>query len=195
MDWQNLVQTIMVELERSGEANSCIMAASVLLRVLHLKGIRGAYPLTVKPRIFNPKYTARLEREPYLIASEFKNGLNEDGCAMVGIGYGEHSKDEWSAHLVVVIPQALKGKDAICDLTITQANKPEWNIQLGQIMVGIRDSFIDGTQPFGVIVNGCRVIYKAFPGDVSFEETPIWRNRLKRDLIVKRVMKKLRQMK
>ena len=191
MDWQRIVQTIMVELERAGEANSCIMAASVLLRVLHLKGLKGAYPLTVKPRIFNPKYTARLESEPLLSASEIKNGLKEDGCAMVAIGHGEGSKDQWPAHLVVVIPQALKGKDAICDLTITQANKPDWDIQLGQIMVGVRDSFINGTEAFGVTINGCRVIYKAFPDDISFKGTPIWKKRLKRDLVVKRIMKQL----
>jgi hypothetical protein len=191
MDWQKLAQAVMVELENVGEANSCIMAASVLLRVLHLKGLKGAYPLTVKPRVFNPKFTARLESRPHINASEIKNGLNEDGCAMIAIGHGEGSEDKWPAHLVVVIPHALKGKDAICDLTITQANKPEWGIKLGQIMAGVRDSFINGTESFGVIINGCRVIYKAFPDDVSFKETPIWNRRLERDLIVKRIMKQL----
>lgn len=191
MDWQKLVQNIMIELEKSGEANSCIFAALVLLNVLRLKGVNGAYPLTVRPRIFNPKYTTRLDSVPNPSASEIKEGLNADGCAVVEIGHGEGSEDQWPAHLVVVIPQALKGKDAVCDLTIPQANKPEWDIQLGQIMVGVRDSFINGSESFGVTVNGCRVVYKAFPEDLSFKKTPIWKNRVKSDLIVKRIMKQL----
>lgn len=191
MDWQRLVQTIMEELDRIGEAKSCIMAVSVLLRVLHLKGLKGAYPLTVKPRILNPKFTARLEKESFPSTPEIMNEWNSDGCAMVAIGHGEGSSDQWPAHLVVVIPKALKGKDAICDLTITQANKPEWDIQLGQILVGVRESFINGTEDFAVTINGCRIIYRAFPDDISFKQTPIWKKRLKRDLTVKRVLKRL----
>jgi len=191
MDWQRLVQTIMVELERVGEGKSCIFAALVLLRVLYLKGIKGAYPLTVKLRIFNPKYTAHLDSIPSPSASEIKEGLNKDGSTMVVIGHGKGSKDQWPAHLIIVIPKALKGKDAICDLTITQANKPEWDIQLGQILFGVRDSFVNGSEAFGITINGCRVIYKAFPKDILFKKTPIWKDRLKRDLIVKRIMKQI----
>jgi hypothetical protein len=157
-----------------------------------MKGIKGAYHLTVKPRIFNPKYTARLDSDPQLSAAEIRNGLNEDGCALVAIGNGEGTNDLWPAHLVVVIPQALKGKDAIFDLTITQANKPEWGILLGHIMVGVRDSFIKGDETIGVTINGCRVMYKAFPDDTTFKDTPIWKGELKRDLIVKRILKALK---
>jgi len=191
MDWQKLVQSIIQELDRAGEANSCIMASSVLLRVLHLKGIQGAYPLAVKLRILNPKFTTRLEREPFRNTPEIMNEWNADGCAMVAIGYEKSPSDQWPSHLVVVIPKALKGKDAICDLTITQANKPEWDIQLGQILVGVRESFINGAEDFGVINNRCRIIYRAFPDDISFKQTPVWKEKLIRDKIVKRVFKRL----
>jgi hypothetical protein len=191
MDWQKLVSTILEELDWAGEANSCIMAASVLIRVLQLKGLEGAYPLTVKPRIFNPRFTVRLEKEPVPSTPEIMKEWTSDGCAMVAIGHGQGSSEQWPAHLVVVIPKALKGKDAICDLTIIQAEKPEWGIQLEPILVGVRETFINGSQDFGVTINGSRIIYRAFPDDTSFKQTPIWKNKSWRDEIAKRVLKRL----
>jgi len=191
MDWHWLIYTLLEELNRASEGHSCIMAAAVLLDVLRARGIKGAYPLTVKPRIFNPRFTERLNSEPFPHTPEQLSRWDADGCHLVGIGHGEGSSSQWPAHLVVVIPNALKGKDAVCDLTITQANVPDWNIVLGAVLVGVRESFVKGTEDFGVTINGCRIVYRAFPEDQSFKQTQIWKSRMKRDLIVKRVLKSL----
>lgn len=63
MDWQKLVFTIVEELDRVSEAKSCIMASVVLLDVLRAKGIKDAYPLTVKYKFLNPKATERLKND------------------------------------------------------------------------------------------------------------------------------------
>jgi hypothetical protein len=167
------------------------MAAAVLLDVLRARGVNDAYPLTVKPRIFNPKFTERLNNETFPETPDQFAQWEAAGCFMVAIGHVEGSADQWPAHLVVVIPNAIKGWDAVCDLTITQASLPNENIKLQPILVGVQESFVNGSEDFGVTINGCFIIYKAFPEDESFKQTPIWKKRLKCETIVKRVIKRL----
>jgi hypothetical protein len=192
MDWQKLVFTIVEELDRVSEAKSCIMATVVLLDVLRAKDIRDAYPLTVKYKVLNPKATERLKNESFPQTPEQMAQWNADGCAIIAITDDKDSATHWAGHLIVVIPKGLNGRDAVCDLAITQANVPAWNILLGSVLMGVRDSFIKGTEDFGLIMNGCRVIYKAFPEDQSFRQTALWKHRLKREAIVKRTLKRLK---
>lgn len=191
MDLQKLIFTVLDELHRASEERSCIMAAAVLLDVLRARGVKDAHPLTVKSRILNPKFAERLNNESFPRTPEQIAQWETAGCFMVAIGHGEGSDDQWPAHLVVVIPNAIKGRDAVCDLTITQANVPSENIELQPILVGVQESFVSGSEDFGVTINGCRIIYRAFPEDESFKQTPIWNKRLKRENIVKRVIKQL----
>jgi hypothetical protein len=190
MDWQNLIFTVLDELHGVAEQHSCIMAGAVLLDVLRAKGIKDAYPLTVKVKILNSKLTARLKDSSLLQTPELLQPESGDG-GIVTIGYGEETADDWPAHLIVIIPKGLKGRDAACDLTITQASVPDWDIKLAPLVVGVRESFVDGSEHFGVTMNGSWVMYTAFPEDHSFKQTPVWKKRLKRDLIVKRVLKRL----
>lgn len=192
MDWQKLVYTTLEELDRVSESKSCIMATAVLLDVLKARGIRDAYPLTVKYKVLNPKFTERLNSEPFPQTPEEIAKWQNDGCAIVAITNEINSDTHWAGHLIAVIPKSLKGKDAICDLTISQANVPEWNITLGSVVVGVRDSFKDGIEDFGVTMNGCQVIYRAFPGNQTFRQTPLWKQSLKREALVKRILKRLK---
>lgn len=191
MDWQRLVFTVLDELHGASEEHSCIMAASVLLDVLRAAGVKGAYPLTVQVRVLNPRLTERMKDESLLQSPELFSRQRPDDEGIVTIGGGEASDDRWPAHLVVVIPEALKGRDAVCDLTIPQASVPDWGIQLAPVVVGVREAFVDGSECFGITMNGCRVIYKAFPEDQSFRQVPVWKKTLKRQAIVRRVLKRL----
>ena len=162
-----------------------------MLDVLRARGVNDAYPLTVKPRILNPRFTERLNDEPFPQTTEQLAQWDADDCHIVVIGHGKGSETEWPAHLVVVIPNALNGRDALCDLTITQANVPDWGIVLGAVLVGVRESLVDGSEDFGVTVNGSRIVYRAFPENQSFKRTPIWTRKLRRNAIVKRVLGRL----
>jgi hypothetical protein len=167
------------------------MATAVLLDVFRAKGINNAYALTVKPRILNPEFTKRLSDEPFPQTPDLLAIWKDEGCFMVAIGNNTDSKSQWNAHLVTVIPKALKGRDAICDLTITQANVPDWGIELAPVMVGASDLFTQGKEALAVTINSCRIIYMAFPEDRSFEQTLLWKPNDKREYIVKRVLAKL----
>jgi hypothetical protein len=192
MDWQKIVPTILEELDRASEAKSCIMATVVLLDVLRTKGIRDAYPLTVKYRVLNPKATERIKSEPPPQSSEQMAQWNAEGCAIVAITNEENSPTQWAGHLVAVIPRGIKGRDAVCDLAIIQAGVPAWNIMLHPLLTGVKDSFIDGSEKLSVTMNGCLIMYEALPKDQSFRQTPLWKHSLKRESIVKRILKRLK---
>lgn len=191
MDWQRLYQVVIEELKRVGESHSCIMAGAVLIDVLNAKGIKNAYPLTVKPKILDPKFTSRLKREPFPQTPELLNEWADDGCNIVRIGHGEGSSRQWPAHLIVIIPKALAGRNAALDLTITQANVPAWGIELIPLMMAVPDEFLTGAKWFRAPVNDSLVIYEAFPEDRSFEETPLWSKKKRRNSIVKRILSRL----
>ena len=191
MDWQRLYQVVIEELERVGENHSCIMAAAVLIDVLNTQGVKDAYPLTVKPRILNPKFTSRLKREPFPQTPQLQAEWSADGCSIVAIGHGEGSSRQWPAHLIVIIPKALDGRNAALDLTVTQANVPAWGIELIPLMMAVPDEFLKGAKEFKAPVNGSIVIYQAFPEDRSFEETPLWRKKEGRNPIVNRILSRL----
>lgn len=125
--------------------------------------MNDAYPLTVKPRIFNPKFTERLNNETFPETPDQFAQWEAAGCFMVAIGHAEGSADQWPAHLVVVIPNAINGWDAVCDLTITQANVPNENIQLQPILVGVQESFVSGSEDFGVPSMAVSSYTKLFP--------------------------------
>lgn len=191
MDWQRLYQVVIEELERVGESHSCIMAAAVLIDVLNAKGMKEAYPLTVKSKIFDPKFASRLKREPFPQTPELLDEWMADGCSMVTIGHGEGSSRQWPGHLIVIIPKALGGRNAALDLTVTQANVPAWGIELIPLMMAVPDEFLTGAKWFRAPVNGSIVIYEAFPEDRSFEETPLWSKKKRRNSIVKRILSRL----
>lgn len=190
-DWQKLGSIVLNELNKWSEEQSCIMAAAVFLSVLRAIGVKNAYPLTVKAKIFYPKFTQRPKNEPYPNTTKLEAQWIAEGCHGINLGYVEGSDAQWPGHLVVIIPNVLNGRDAMYDLTIAQANKPEWDIQLSPILAGVRDSFIKGKENFGVTMNGCQIVYKAFPENHSFMEAPAWKGKLKSGLMVKRVLKRL----
>jgi hypothetical protein len=192
MDWQRTVTTILEELDKIGEAQSCILVTAVLLDVLKAKGIKDAYPLTVKYKVLNPKAAERVKNEMLLPQTpEQVAQWNASGCAIVSIT-DEDTTTHWAGHLVVVIPKGLKGRDAICDLAITQASAPEWDIRLYPVLMGALDSFLNGTEKFSVPMNGCLIMYEALPDNQSFRQTTLWKHSLKRELTVKRILKRLK---
>ncbi len=116
IDWSKLVEIVLEELNRAFEDHSCIMASTVLIEVLHAKGIKNAFPLTVKARVLNPTFSEHLKQEPFPNTSKQQAQWMADGCSIVVIGPEEGLSDQWPAHLIVVIPKALNGRDTVLDI-------------------------------------------------------------------------------
>jgi hypothetical protein len=77
------------------------------------------------------------------------------------------------------------------DLTITQASKPDWQIEMRPLIVVVSEAFVRGEKEFNADVNGCLVIYKAFPADRAFEKSPLWTDKGRISALAKGVMAKL----
>jgi hypothetical protein len=192
-DLSGVITAVLQELERAGERHSCITAAGVLLDVLHVCGISDAYPLTVRARVLNPTFAERLQREPFPTCPETLQEWTAAGGALVLIGkngQADIGPDYWDGHLVIVIPGALSGRPATCDLTLVQANRPELGIDLMPVTFTATERFLAGEQERHLRVNGSLVVYKAFPGDCTYETAPAWTGN-HRATIARRVLTRL----
>lgn len=82
--------------------------------------------------------------------------------------------DRWPGHLVVVVPRVFEDRNALLDLTIVQAHKPEWDISLQPLCLRVNDDFVCGRTPHNGKVNGSLVIYDAYPDDHSYNDDGNW---------------------
>ncbi len=179
------------ELKHAREDRSCIMAGVVYLEVLSGLGFEGAYPLTVKPQVFNPAYAERQRTRALPSSEEDREEWSAAGCKFVAVGHGEGRPDAWAGHLVAVVPDVDSGKALVVDLTIPQANVPKWGIELRPLAFLARADFLSGAAEFKVPVNGSLAVYMAFPDDRSFERTPVWVKTSKRRTIVRGILKRV----
>jgi hypothetical protein len=190
-NFANIVEATMDELAIANEQHSCIMATAVLLEVFRARDVNGAYPLTVKPRILSPAFVERLKAKPFPSTDKQIADWTAAGCSMVAIGHGDPTPDNWPSHLVIVVPNAFRGKALVIDPTITQASIPEWGIELRPLMFPAPDSFLLGDTEFKAPVNGSMVVYMAFPLDRSYESTRLWTNNQKRLAIIGKILKRI----
>ena len=168
------------ELERIGEHHSCIFAAAVLTEVSHRLGYPTAYPLTVGAQILNPAMVAWTAIYGCPTDPDSEGKCKAAGGEFVGLGTAPAEAMPpgiWAGHLVVVIPNLFGDSHAICDLTITQANNPGLGINLNPLFFAAPDTFVTGQTEFHKEVNGCLVLYMAFPQNESYVVTPNWTNK------------------
>lgn len=178
---QKYLPLVIEELDTQNELNSCIFSCTVIQDILPELGIHDAYPLTVKPSILNPK-----------LARDYGNNLNfslvrnsdweANGFAMIKFGQDEQNSEIWPAHLVTIIPNTFSGKAALLDITIMQANSEEFDIRLQPILTGVSEKFLLANEICRISINDCAIFYQAFPQDLSFKDTLIWKDRTKQKL-------------
>jgi hypothetical protein len=151
---------------------SCIGSSAALLNVLHDLGYNTAYALAVEVKILNPVATQSAERAGWVPgAAQPKEG---SCCVCLGTEGAEVGSDNWPGHLVVVLPNFFGARHILLDPTIMQANKPGTGINLPPILATVRDDFTSGAKVRKLTANGCAVIYKARPDDLSYKQGGYW---------------------
>ena len=165
------------ELEALGAQHSCIFASAVLVEVLRKRGFSGAQALTVHARVLNPPFTAWVKARGYPKNPTELAECEAQGGAIVGLG-GKLDEsllaDQWPGHAVVITPGAFGDRHALLDVTITQANKQEWGIELPPLLARVGDEFVRGEKEFKADVNSSLVVYKALPDDGSYQASVLW---------------------
>lgn len=170
MGLDDVVQEVGRELAKNERPCSCIPASALLISVLHRRGFHDAYRLTVKVQIFNRIQWLKTHGLPNDEAS--CKAYNDAGGAFVSVGEGEVPDGHWSGHLVVIVPNTSEDQHTMLDLTIDQAHKPEWDIDLLDkvLRIEVDDQFVSGKAPRQCEVNGLLLIYRAYPDDDSYRD-------------------------
>ncbi len=178
---------VLEELELIGEQRSCILAAAAATEVLHRKGYEAAYTLTVGATIYNPIFTAWVKQNGFPKDQTTLDRCEAAGGAQVCIGTNK-PKD---IHVAVIIPGVFGERHAMSDVTITQANHPEWKIELKPVIAPVTEKFVRGEVKFRPELNGCTIAYEAFPQDREFEKSVLWTHKEALAVLVSRMLRRL----
>lgn len=185
---------VMRELQKHQDHNSCITVSALLTRCLRAWRYPDAYPLTVRVSIYNATAREWMERNGIPRTDAEIADFNQSGSAHVYIGYTPENllpQNHWSGHLAVIVPHLFGDRHGLVDLTVMQANKPEWGIELPPMILKVTDNFLAGTKPCSTTVRGCQVIYEAFPDDKSYNKIGHWKKIPKLREMADRIVERL----
>lgn len=187
-----IANCILEELKAVEQAHSCILAAHVATQVFHRLGYGSAHPLTVRARILNPPLI-RWVKETKLLP----NDSNADEWAKLGgqpimLGAEPVPGRDWLGHVVVIVPNLVKGHNALLDLTIPQVNGRAAELELPPMFLAVTDQFVRGESPHAVDVNGGSVRYTAFPSDLGYKTSEIWAIRSQTNWFVDKIVARIK---
>jgi len=171
----NIVQAVQNVIAANDLEDHCIQTSALLAKAFHTHGYPNAYLLTVGVEIFNPALLAWVEENGPPETPEQAAACDRAGGITIHLGAGHDQAidaDRWKGHLVVVVPDAIDGRDCMFDLSVTQVNKHGYGIVLRPVVAKLKPerSFVHGKSPMIQDINGSRVRYMAYPGDKSFND-------------------------
>jgi hypothetical protein len=182
-------------LAEHGFQSHCIEGAALLTKVLRKVGISATHQLTVGVKILNPAYREFVKKDGVPKNETSKAAFNDFGAAAVLLGKDAPSVPDgyWAGHLVVIVPGGFGEKAALLDPTITQADRPKFDIHLRPLCLAVSDDFLSGRRPVSFEVNGMLLTYTAYPDDHSYGD---WSHFLAREDIERaasEIVSRLRQ--
>jgi hypothetical protein len=165
----------------------CIAATRALIDVLDYFRLT-ARPLSVIATVFNPAMSERIEREGMPTLEEAERDWFPRGCYSLAVGIGDPEPGKWPGHLVATL-----GGKVLIDLTLDQANRPQYDIVLPMpIVAPLSPGFLTEEGQMAGLVNGCRIIYEARPADRSFERSNDWKSRKRHHAVVAAAIRRLK---
>lgn len=174
-DILTIVRAVQNVIAENSLEDHCIHTSALLAKALHANGYPDAYLLTVGVEVFNPMFLRWIEEHGPPETPEQGDSCAAAGGVVVHLGAGHNQileADKWKGHLVVVVPDALDGRDCMFDLSVTQLNIRGYGIELQPVVAKLKPerSFVHGHSPMIQHMNGCRVRYTAYPDDNSFND-------------------------
>jgi hypothetical protein len=166
----------------------CILATAVLIDVLDYFKVK-ARALAVEAWIANPLMHERMLVEGCPSPEDAERSWFPQGAYALSLGGGDPEPGKWPGHLVAV----LEGQ-VLADLTLDQANRPQYGIVLPvPVLASFDPEFLTGAGALVGVVNGCRVEYTARPTDRSFQKATDWQARKRRSSVVAAAIRRLKQ--
>ena len=170
---------------------SCIGSTRIALDVFNSFGIR-AWPLKVQAAIMNvamQENLERLEQAQDKRKEALEQVYKETGAHCMVIGEKKGDEDEpgkWNGHLVAIV-----GSRWLVDASIDQANRPQRNIKLPDVLVApLVNDFVTGKMNLAIErKDGLYIEYRAQPEDKeSWKDTPNWTQRWQTKPVVNRIV-------
>lgn len=160
------------DLHSYGFSQHCIQAGALVTKVLHGLGMDKAYPLTVGVRLINQAFRRYTENHGFPEDDASRAACNRAGGAYVLLGKDAPDVPEgnWRGHLVVIVPCEPDTKHFMLDLTIPQANWPEFGIVVSPLVTRVTDHFVSGSRPAEFNAGKTLLIYDAYPEDHSYND-------------------------
>ena len=167
-----IISIVLDELDDYGFRHHCIEASALLTRVLHGAGMPKAYPLTVGVRLINEAFRRYVDAHGMPHDEAGGKACYDAGGPTIILGKDapEVPEENWTGHLVVIVPDAFGEKHALLDPTITQANWPEFGIVLPSLCLKVTEDFVLGGRPANFEINKTLLIYSAYPDDRSYND-------------------------
>ena len=175
-----LKQVRQMMLDAGTNINSCIACTKILVELGVTVGL-DIRPLTVEASVFNPIFTEHIKEHGIDPDEDDMVRLGEAGGRFVVLGARDDREPKpgmWPGHMVAVM--RAKGKPTtVIDLSIDQAHRPKKDINIiDPLVFGVPEGFVQGSAvATGICVTSAGqicFIYRAFPGDTSFEAAPDW---------------------
>lgn len=161
---------VVESLERVGKQHHCIEGSALLAKVLHKLGFPEAYPITVRVRILNSALVKWVEEHVVSNDGSEPSVCKDENAVEIRLGdVASGSHDRWGGHLAVVLPHYFREEHALLDITIEQANRPEYEVSLAPICLKSGNDFVAGNCPLAISnVNGCTLVDTTRPNDHSY---------------------------
>lgn len=179
-----LLEKARPEILKEFREDSCIASTAAGVDVLTYFNIL-AKALPVRTTVFNGAFAARIDAgQPWPKADEIKRWTVEDGSYSVGIGYGTQQPGKWAGHLAILAENIY-----LIDLSIDQASRPRYNIELKPLCVEVDDNFISGRSPCVFNCGDCIIKIEHQAGNDGYQFSPDWSFASRRKKIVQNVQK------
>ena len=191
--YQEILNLMRQEILADFRKDSCIASTRILIDVMKEFDVR-VRPLPVTAVIGNGPMARRVEKEgwPDNVETTIKWG-EEDGSYCLGIGFGgDPEPGKFPGHLVGITSHYL------IDLSIDQADRPQWNIIVPPILRALEPGFVIGKSRLvckgyddNEEVTGF-VVYDAQPWNTSYKSAPDWKLIDRTRPVTQRIIKRLR---
>jgi len=146
----------------------CLPATRIAVEVLNERQA-PTRPLMVRVVVHNPALVAkgRMAASP----EEARRWRDEDNAAIAVCGNLQMLHLSWPGHVA-----ALAGDRWLIDLSLPQLNMPDKDIHLPPLLAEVAPGFVAGREHMMWMIHGCRVFYRAYPGNHSYAGSREWQD-------------------
>ena len=171
------------EILKEFSVDSCIISTAIGIEVLSRFGVI-AEPLPVRTVVFNKPFADRIKRGENPYKSDLAEWTKQDNSYSLGIGYGFPQPNKWAGHLVI-----LAEKKYLIDLSIDQANRPQYDISLEPYCMVINHEDLS-KKPIYFETRSCVVGIELLSNN-GYLASPDWIFATRRSKTIKNILKKM----